>query len=120
MKKSQKNVRLAQRYPESPLPLVQCCAKAGKTVQGSGWPNDQANLQPTLTKGAGDASLTKFVTDCSLFLNCPFLMFIKLANLFSFFRHLRILFSSTAYFRPTAMLPLISVYLTASAFIFVG
>ena len=27
--------------------------------------NDQANLQPTLNKGAGGASLTIFVTDCT-------------------------------------------------------
>ena len=26
--------------------------------------NDQVNLQPTLNKGAGDASLTIFLTDC--------------------------------------------------------
>ena len=36
MKKSFKNVRLAQRYPELPLPLVQCCAKSGKAIPGSG------------------------------------------------------------------------------------
>ena len=42
-----KNVRLAQRYPEFPLPppshtLVQCSAKSGKTIPGSGgqeWPS---------------------------------------------------------------------------------
>ena len=30
------NVFLAQRYPESPLPVVQCCAKSGKAASGSG------------------------------------------------------------------------------------
>ena len=36
MKKFSKNVRLAQRYPEFSLPLVQCCAKSGKAMSGSG------------------------------------------------------------------------------------
>ena len=30
------NVFLAQRYTESPLPVVQCCAKSGKAASGSG------------------------------------------------------------------------------------
>ena len=34
-------------------------------MPGSGGQNDQAILQPTLNKGAGGASLTIFVTDCS-------------------------------------------------------
>ena len=36
MKKSKKNIRLARRYPELPLPLVQCCAKSGTAILGSG------------------------------------------------------------------------------------
>ena len=28
-------IKLAQRYPQSP-PLVQCCAKSGKAMPGSG------------------------------------------------------------------------------------
>ena len=39
-----------------PSPLVQCCAKFEKAMPG----NDQANLQPTLNKGTGGASLTIF------------------------------------------------------------
>ena len=34
-------IKLAQRYPQSP-PLVQCCAKSGKAMPGSGgqeWPS---------------------------------------------------------------------------------
>ena len=53
-----------QRYPEFPLLLVQCCAKSGKAMPGSGGRNDQENLQPTLNKRAGGSSLTIFVTDC--------------------------------------------------------
>ena len=36
MKISKKNVRLAQRYPEFPSPLVQCCTESGKAMSGSG------------------------------------------------------------------------------------
>ena len=36
MKKILKIVRLAHRYPEFPLPLVQCCAKSGKALPDSG------------------------------------------------------------------------------------
>ena len=36
MKKSEKYVRLAQRYPKFPLPQVQCCAKSVKAMPGSG------------------------------------------------------------------------------------
>ena len=32
--------------------------------------NDQANLQPTLNKGAGDASFNIFATNCSLVSKC--------------------------------------------------
>ena len=42
MKKFQKNIRLPQRYPAFSLSLIQCCAKCGKTMPGSGdqeWPN---------------------------------------------------------------------------------
>ena len=36
MKKSLKSDRYAQRYPEFPIPLVQCCAKLCKAMPGSG------------------------------------------------------------------------------------
>ena len=36
MKKSKESVRLALRYPEFPLLLVQCCAKSGKAMPDGG------------------------------------------------------------------------------------
>ena len=44
-KSSKKNVRFAQRYPEFPLLLIQCCAKFGKAIPGSvsqEWPSKPA------------------------------------------------------------------------------
>ena len=66
MKKSLKIVTLAQRYPEFSLPPVQCCVKNRKAMlfQAVVARNDQANMQPTLNKESGGASLTIFVIDC--------------------------------------------------------
>ena len=50
----------------------------------------------------------------SRFLNYPFFVLIKLGTLFLFFCYSEILFSSTTYFCPEALLPLILKYLTAS------
>ena len=68
-----KNVKLAQRYPEFPLPppppsirWVSVAPSLAKLFQAVVGRNDQANFQSTLNKGAGGASLTIFATDCWL------------------------------------------------------
>ena len=63
-KSSKKNVRFAQRYPEFPSSWFNVVPSLEKLYQAVLVRNDQVNLQPTLNKGAGDASLTIFLTDC--------------------------------------------------------
>ena len=51
--------------PRVPSPLwFNVVASLEKLCQAVVIKNDQANLQQTLNKGAGGASLTIFVTDC--------------------------------------------------------
>ena len=69
-KKSKKSVEFAQRYPEFPSPWFNIVPSLEKLCQAVEEKNDQANLQPTLNKGAGGASLTIFVTDCRLIRRC--------------------------------------------------
>ena len=46
-----------------PFPFSNVVPSPEKLCQAMVAMNDQANLQPTLNKGAGDASFTIFVTD---------------------------------------------------------
>ena len=65
MKKSKKMLHLLKDTQNSPSPWINVVSILEKLSQAVVAGNDQANLQPTLKKGIGDASLTIFVTDCS-------------------------------------------------------
>ena len=60
-----RNVRIAQRYLESP-PWFNTVPSLEKLCQAVVARNEQGNVQPTLNKGAEGASLTVFVTECRL------------------------------------------------------
>ena len=56
-----------------PSPRLNVVPSLKKPCQAAKTRNEQANLQPTLNKGGGGASLTIFVTDCSfIFRNLEF------------------------------------------------
>ena len=65
-KSPKKLLHLLRDTQNSPSPLVKCCVKNGKAMlfQAVVARNDQGNMQPTLNKESGGASLTIFVIDC--------------------------------------------------------
>ena len=64
IKNSHKMLDFAQRYPKFLLLLFNVVRSLEQLCQAVVAKNNKANLQPTLHKRAGDASLTIFVTYC--------------------------------------------------------
>ena len=59
-----KTLDLLKVTQNSPYPWLDIVPSLKKTCQAEEIRNEQTDLQPTLNKGGGGASLTIFVTDC--------------------------------------------------------
>ena len=69
-KNPKKVLNLLKDTQNSPSPWFNIVPSLEKLCQAVEEKNDQADLQPTLNKGIGGASLTIFVTDCRLIRRC--------------------------------------------------